>query len=186
MIIKILGKTIIFIEKIFFYIRRKTIVSFFKSAGKNIYIGRYCTFSYKNISLGNDIYIGRNCIFQSTHGKINIGNHVMFGPGVNIHGGNHDFKKKGYYIDENQKHDYNDGRIIIEDDCWIGANSIILKGVKIGKGSIIGAGSIVSKDVPSYSIIYNKMQRIQKERFSENELIKHENILKERKDKINE
>ncbi|WP_434437815.1 DapH/DapD/GlmU-related protein [Limosilactobacillus fermentum] len=46
--------------------------------------------------------------------------------------------------------------IVIEDDCWIGSNVIILDGVKIGRGSVIGAGSLVSKDIPAGSIYINK------------------------------
>ncbi|MCB2195276.1 MAG: hypothetical protein KQH79_05415 [Bacteroidetes bacterium] len=48
--------------------------------------------------------------------------------------------------------DYYDGDIIIEDDVWIGANSVVVAGVTIGKGSVIAAGSVVTKDVEPYSI----------------------------------
>ena len=49
--------------------------------------------------------------------------------------------------------DYDDGDIFIEDDVWIGAGSIILPGLKIGKGAIIAAGSVVNKNVPKFSIV---------------------------------
>ncbi len=45
------------------------------------------------------------------------------------------------------------GGVIIEDDCWIGAGAIILNGITIGKGSVVGAGSVVTKDVPPYTIV---------------------------------
>ncbi|MBU7485488.1 acyltransferase [Lactiplantibacillus sp. 30.2.29] len=55
-----------------------------------------------------------------------------------------------------KKQGVNQKGIVIEDDCWIGSNVIILDGVKIGRGSVIGAGSLVSKDISAGSIYINK------------------------------
>ena len=55
---------------------------------------------------------------------------------------------------------YNAKNIIIEDDVWIGFNCIILKGVRIGKGAIIGAGTIITKDVPSHAVIVGNPAKI--------------------------
>jgi acetyltransferase-like isoleucine patch superfamily enzyme len=63
---------------------------------------------------------------------------------------------------------YSKGKIKIEEDVWIGSNSVILSGVTIGRGSIIGAGSIITKDVPRYSIVIGNPAKILKLRFSEN------------------
>ena len=77
----------------------------------------------------------------------------MFGPNVQIHGGNHTINTVGSYMKEvDDKKLGDDGYVIICDDVWIGAGSIILKGIKIGEGAVIGAGSVVVKDVPAYSI----------------------------------
>lgn len=54
--------------------------------------------------------------------------------------------------------------ITIEDDCWIGSNVIILDGVTIGKGSVIGAGTLVSKDVPAGSVVVDKREKMVRER----------------------
>ncbi len=59
------------------------------------------------------------------------------------------------------------GDIVLEDDVWIGANAIILSGVHLGRGSVIGAGSVVTKDVPSYAIVAGNPAKIIRYRFSE-------------------
>lgn len=151
-----------------------------QSCGTNVYIGSNCVFTYANVSLGCDVYVGRNCIFQSSYGKIKIGNHVMFGPGVNIHGGNHKIREIGCLLDSvSEKKVGDDGIIEIEDDCWIGANAMILSGVKIGRGSVIGGGSIVTKDIPPYSIYTGTPANKLRARFCDEDLRTHLSILKE-------
>jgi acetyltransferase-like isoleucine patch superfamily enzyme len=54
--------------------------------------------------------------------------------------------------DVKEKLPQNDRDVVIEDDVWIGANAVILKGVTVGRGSIVGAGSVVTRDIPRYSI----------------------------------
>jgi len=77
---------------------------------------------------------------------------------------------------------WNSGRgdkyiIIIEDDVWIGHGAIILSPVKIGRGSIIASGSVVTKDVPEYSIVAGVPAKVIKMRFSQEEIRAHECIL---------
>ena len=77
----------------------------------------------------------------------------MLGPKCSLFAENHVFENTDATIKEQgvkQK------GITIEDDCWIGSNTIILDGVTIGKGSVIAAGSVVSKDVPAYSVLIQK------------------------------
>lgn len=155
----------------------------FKKFGNNSNIGRNCTFTHKTISIGNFVQIGNNCTIQSAHGYIDIGNHVMLGPGVNIHGGNHETAILGYYMDEIQKEFGVDPNIIIEDDVWIGANAIILKGVTIREGSVIGAGSVVTKDVGSYTIVAGNPAKKISVRFNEDEIKKHKSLLEIRRNR---
>jgi maltose O-acetyltransferase len=98
--------------------------------------------------------VGENASFTSAERRIVIGDNVMFGPSVAIIGGNHRFKDivGKYMIEAKDINPQDHGDVIIEEDCWIGFGTIILKGVKIGKGSVIGAGSIVTRDIPQYSI----------------------------------
>lgn len=67
----------------------------------------------------------------------------------------------------NTKEAFTKGDIIIEDDVWIGLNATIMGGVKIGKGAIVGACSVVTKDVPPYSIVVGNPAKIVKKRFSD-------------------
>ena len=165
------------LERIVNRCKKEYILSLMNKKGEKIYIGDNCHFTPKTILLGSHIYIGANAVFQSVHGFIEIGNHVMFGPGCHIHGGNHEFHEIGKNIDESgNKSLGDDGKVIIEDDCWIGSNSIILKGVRIGRGSVIGAGSIVTKDIPPYTIYINKITPIYKKRFNSDEIQMHESI----------
>ena len=78
----------------------------------------------------------------------------MRAPGVVIRGAHrYDLVGKTMIeVTEDERLPENDQDVIIEDDVWIGQNAIILKGVRVGEGSIIGAGSLVTKDVPLYTI----------------------------------
>lgn len=69
---------------------------------------------------------------------------------------------------------------MIESGCWIGTRAIILKGVTIGKGSIIGAGAVVTKDVPPYSVYVGVPALKVKPRFSDEQIAEHEKLLRER------
>ena len=92
---------------------------------------------------------------MTTRAKVLIGNDVMFGPGVSIITGNHRTDVQGRTmrsIGDSEKLPENDQDVVIEDDCWLGGGVIVLAGVTIGKGSVIGAGSIVTKDIPPYSV----------------------------------
>lgn len=93
----------------------------------------------ENSSIGPDAYVG--CA-----GKITIGKNVMFVPKCSLFAENHNFSDTSVSI-KNQG--VNQKGITVEDNFWIGSNCIILDGVTVGEGSIIGAGTLVTKDVPS-------------------------------------
>ena len=178
----LMGKVFINISKLKNYCIKKYYKKQFKLCGKNVYIGNGCSFTCHTITIGDDVSIGKNCCLQSTHGEIIIGSHVMFGPGVHIHGGNHKFHEIGKLMKELEKtSDDSDGKVIIGDDVWIGANVIILKGVTVGEGSIIGAGAVVFKDVPKYSIYTGSPSPVLRARFLPEELEKHKKALRERR-----
>ena len=87
-------------------------------------------------------------------------------------GGNHDFDHLStypfpYYFEKKLKPGNTAGPIIVEDGAWIGTHVLILSGVTIGKGAIIGAGCVVSKDVPRYAIVVGNPMKIVKYRFTE-------------------
>ena len=99
----------------------------------------------KNIHLGKNVFINAGCSFQD-QGGIFIGNNVLIGHNVVMATLNHD-------IDPNKRQNMSALPIIIEDNVWIGANATILQGVKICKNSIVGACSLVNKDVPENVVV---------------------------------
>ncbi|WP_066738192.1 acyltransferase [Butyrivibrio sp. AE2032] len=142
----------------------------FQSHGKNVSVGVGCTFAgINNIKMGNDVHIGAGNQFLCTRAPIIINDHFMSGPNVVFITGNHRIDIKGKpmsTISENEKKPEDDSPIVINEDVWIGANSIILKGVEIGKGSVIAAGSVVTRDVEEYSIVGGNPARKIKNRFN--------------------
>lgn len=81
---------------------------------------------------------------------------------------------------KNEEYDKYDKDIIVEDDVMFGVNCLVLSGVHIGTGSFIGAGSIVNKDIPPYSIAVGVPEKVIKQRFSSEQLDEHLKILKNR------
>ena len=109
---------------------------------KGAKIGNNCNINY-NVFIENDVFIGDNTTLKSgiyLWDGISLGNNVFIGPNVTFT--NDKFPRSKIYPEAFQK-------IIIEDFVSIGAGAIILGGIKLGKGAMIGAGSIVTKDVPS-------------------------------------
>ena len=136
------------------------------------------SFNFSNITIGDNVFIGEQALFLSSNAAIKIGNNVMFGPRVSIITGNHRFDVVGQYmINVQDKRETDDEDVIIEDDVWVGTGAIILKGVTIKRGSIIGAGSVVSKSVPPYSIYVGNTPKKLFPRFSTGEILEHERLL---------
>jgi len=100
------------------------------------------------LSVGMDTFVGHDVLIAGGHCQISIGDFCDIGPRVTLVAGGHEIDMigprsagSGYSKD-----------IIIEDGVWIGANVSVLGGVKIGKKSIIGAGSVLTQDIPPYVI----------------------------------
>lgn len=115
--------------------------------GSNVNIEKGAQFS-SEISLGDNSGIGVNAMISS---YVTIGNDVMMGPDCIILTANHGMELNGVPMCR-QKH-AESSPVVIEDDVWIGARVIILPGVHVGTGSVIGAGSVVTKNVEPYSIV---------------------------------
>lgn len=153
----------------------------FASHGKRVHMGRNVKFyGICNVVVGNDVSIGADSMLMCTRAKIIIGDHVMTGPKVTLITGGHRIDLIGRYmttVKNSEKSPDNDKDIIIEGDNWIGSNSTILKGVRIGRGAIVAAGAVVTKDVPPYSICGGVPASVIKMRFDEVTLHKHKEIL---------
>lgn len=98
------------------------------------------------LKIGNGVSFNRNCIIISRD-NIKIGDNVIFGPGVTVYDHDHVFTHDGI------KNEFRTGTIVIENDCWIGANVVILRDTHIGKGCMIGAGAVVKGDIPDHSLV---------------------------------
>lgn len=107
--------------------------------------------SARNIILGDYVHINHNCVLQAgkKDAKIIVGDHTHFGPNVMVYAYNHAFHDTKKNICEQG---YTESTVTIGRNVWVGSGSIILAGVTIGEGAVIAAGSVVTKDVPAYSI----------------------------------
>ena len=151
-----------------------------KKCGDNVYIGPWADITPENLSIGNNVSLGKHVRILSTRAQVIIGNDIMFGPNVTIITGNHRTDVVGktmISISDEEKRPEDDMDVVIQDDVWIGANVTVLKGVTIGRGSVIAAGSVVVKDVPEYSIVGGIPARLIKTRFTESEMELHKRII---------
>lgn len=108
----------------------------------NVYIG-----SGANVKIGQHSHINENVFIQGAK----IGSFAMIAPNVAILTQGHEYKNLD--IPMIKQGETKELIPIIEDDVWIGRNAIIMPGVKIGKGSIVGAGAVVTKDISPFSIV---------------------------------
>lgn len=160
----------------FLYIKKGKKSVIYRSARKDIV--PFNAFSLGNCSVIEDYSIINNAvgdIMIGNHTRIGLGNTII-GPvtiGDNVHlaqnvvvsGLNHNFEEVDKTIAEqgvSMKH------VVVENDVWIGANSVILPGTKIGEHVIIGAGSVVTKDIPPYSVAVGNPARVVKQYDVEN------------------
>ena len=177
-IIKLLsGPSYIWDKFLFMFVRKNL-----RYAGKHVYM-RPSKSDFKglcNMSIGDDSIIPRGRVFYCTRASLTIGRKVIFGPNPTIITGDHCIDKIGKFIadvTDGEKCPENDAPVVIEDDVWCGANVTILKGVTIGRGSVVAAGAVVTKSFPPYSIIGGVPAKIIRMRFTPEQIIEHEKIL---------
>jgi acetyltransferase-like isoleucine patch superfamily enzyme len=136
-------------------------------------------YSYSSIEVGEHVTIGGGAFFLASESKIIIGNKVMFGPNVTVVGGDHNTSILGRFMyDIREKRPEDDQDVIFEDDVWVGSGATILKGVRVGRGAIIAAGALVTKDVLPYTVVGGVPAKIISFRFGDIETItKHDTAL---------
>ncbi len=137
-----------------------------------------------NLSVGDGTSIPKGSTIYCTDAPLTIGRKVLFGPRPTIITGDHRIDLVGKYITDVTVADKTvdgvnpfDQPVVIEDDVWCGANVTILKGVTIGRGSVVAAGAVVTKSFPPYSIIGGVPARLLRMRFTEDEIAEHERRL---------
>ena len=128
----------------------------------------------EGVTIGRYSYTGANTILKTAE----IGNFCSLSWNISATGNRHDYLKLTAHpvsqltsfgiVDENGPHEKR--KIIIGNDVWIGANACIMPGVKIGDGAVIGAGAIVTKDIPPFAVAAGNPARIIKYRFSDEQI----------------
>ena len=128
----------------------------FARCGRNVNMERRAFFrSGRYISIGDNSGIGERTLLG---GEVTIGDNVMMGPEVIVWTRNHAFSRTDIPMTEQG---FTEERPVrIGNDVWIGARVIFLPGVSVGRGSIVGAGSIVTRDVPNWAIVAGNPARV--------------------------
>ncbi len=132
-----------------------------KKCGKNVNIEKGAVFA-SAVSLGNNSGIG---VGASISGTVEIGDNVMMGPHCTFYSRNHAFDRLDIPMCEQGF--YDEKPIIIGNDVWIGGHVIFLPGVQVGNGAIVGAGAVVTKNVPEYAVVGGNPARVIKYRNEE-------------------
>ena len=137
--------------------------------GDNVTIGAYATIkpsNYYGYDIGEGLRIGDNSnvgrySYVGCSGLITIGRNVMISPRVSFHAENHNFDDPHIPM---RDQGVSRAPIVVEDDCWIASNAIVLAGVTIGRGSVVAAGSVVTRDVAPYSVVAGIPAQVMKSR----------------------
>ena len=115
----------------------------------------------KNLKIGNKTHINRGCVLHCG-GFIDIGNYVGIGPNVIIYSQNHRYWNSNNKLTDISANGYSFKKVVIGNNVWIGASSIILPGVKIGDNVIVAAGSVVVDDIESNVMVAGVPSSIKK------------------------
>lgn len=113
----------------------------------------YCAYG-KNIHIGDYVFLNVLCVILDCN-EVHIGHHVMIGPNVQIYCAAHHLEAEtriqGMEVAKS---------IVIEDNVWLGGGAILLPGVKIGRNAVVGAGAVVSRDVPADTVVAGNPARV--------------------------
>jgi len=136
--------------------------------GNNVSIGRFtvieCTGVIRHLGkgfrIGHDSNLGDYC-FVGAAGGVTIGEKVLIGQGVRFHSENHVFTRTDVPIKEQG---VTHAGIVVEDDVWLGSGVLLLDGVRVGRGAVVAAGSVVTTDVPPMAVVGGVPARVLKMR----------------------
>lgn len=131
--------------------------------GKNLDFRNYISIwvgKNAELKMGDNVFMNNFCSVNCLK-SIEIGENTIFGEGVKVYDHNHAYSHGNGELKVNRK-EFTYGPVKIGKNCWLGSNTVVLKGVSIGDNSIIGAGCVIHKDVPANSVIVNKQELILK------------------------
>lgn len=151
--------------------------------GRNFHLGLWSiVWAPHSMQIGDAVYIGKMCTVECDG---EIGNGVMLANNVGLIGRyDHDYRRIGKWIryapwigDPEYAGPGRGSRIVIEDDVWVGYGATVLSGICVGRGAIVAAGSVVTKDVRAYDIVAGNPARPIGRRFTDEEIVKHEQLV---------
>jgi maltose O-acetyltransferase len=116
----------------------------------------YCSYG-RNIYIGDHVFLNVLCTILDCN-EVRIGNHVMIGPAVQIYTAAHELQARA----RNQGLEVAKA-IVIEENVWVGGGAILLPGVRIGRNAVVGAGAVVSRDVPTNTVVVGNPARVIRE-----------------------
>lgn len=131
--------------------------------GKNTSIDRLCEIVVEadsELTIGDNVFIGSHSNIRVT-GKMSIGNNCRIAQFVSLINGNYGFMDRNILIKDQP---YQKGFLFIEEDVWIGVAATILPNVTVGTGAVVGAGSVIAKNVDKYSVVVGNPQKLIKVR----------------------
>lgn len=129
-----------------FWCIRRTWIKMFSHIGKNSIVLSYVEIrNPKNVYIGNHSVVNRRVLLDGRGGKLQVGNNVDIAQETNIWTMEHDLNS--------DYHNSIGADVVIEDYVWIASRVTILPGIRIGRGAVIAAGAVVTKDVPSMAIV---------------------------------
>lgn len=146
----------------------------FKKIGKCFTCSPRSFFKKNAITAGDYVFLGGNV---HIYANVEIGHFVMLASNVAIVGGDHSFDVVGVPVRFTGRDGMEELLTIIEDDVWVGHGCIIIAGVKIGRGAIVAAGAVVTKDVEPYAIVGGVPAKLIRYRFTPEQQLEHNKSL---------
>lgn len=160
--------------------------SSFLSYGRDLHVGKGTRlWAPKRLTIGDCVYIGKQVHIEA---NCRIGNYCLIANRVAIVGRHdHNFSAVGFPVrfspwvgSKRFPSQYADEDAVIEDDVWLGYGTIVLTGVTVGRGSVVAAGSVVTRDIPPYSIAAGVPAKVIGQRFADQDTIAwHEGAIRD-------
>lgn len=145
--------------------REQILIQLLATKGSGVWIEApfFCDYGI-NISIGRDTFINCNCMFLDNN-KISIGKNGLIAPYVQIYTATHPLNASERIVEEQGTSHYQTSTkpVLIGDNAWIGGNTVVFPGVTIGNNVTIGAGSVVTKDIPDNVLAFGNPCEVKKE-----------------------
>ena len=154
---RIIGSALLAARRMFFAIKFRNRIKFGQRVVFRKDFNLNPSMATARITIGDDCFFNNHCSINC-HTCVSIGNRSTFGEGVKIYDHDHNYRKRS--DGESNTPLFIDAPISIGDDCWLGSNVLVLKGVTIGNNVVIGAGVVVTKDIPDNTVVYAKQDLV--------------------------